>query len=72
VVTAVRVLDSSTMALPSAKAASRAWTARLLIILGWLRLVSWMRVITSSEKSGSLRPASLNLETIMSCGVRSS
>jgi hypothetical protein len=48
------------MALPAAKVARRAWMARLLTVRGLPRLVWWIRVIASSENSGSDRPASLN------------
>src|SRR5215468_9313717 len=56
-VTAVRAVLSSTMALPVVYAASRAWTARLLTVRGWPRLVVWMRAVASSENRVSDRPA---------------
>src|SRR5659263_628435 len=56
-VTAARAEDSSTMALPVAYAATRAWTARLLTARGMPRPTWWIRAIASSENSVSERPA---------------
>lgn len=58
-VTAARAEASSTMALLSAKAATRAWTARLLTARGRPRETWWMRLTASSENRVSARPASL-------------
>jgi hypothetical protein len=42
----------SAMGCPAAQAAMRDWMARLLMVRGRPRLVSWMRVIASSENRG--------------------
>ena len=57
-VIAARAADWSAMACPAAQAAIRDATQRLLTVRGRPRLVSWMRVIASSEIRVSLpRPA---------------
>jgi hypothetical protein len=55
-VTAVRADALSTMLLLVAKAAIRAWIARLFTARGRRRLTWWMRSAAASLNSGSLRP----------------
>ena len=56
--TAARAELSSTIALRSAKAATRAWTARLFTIRGRPRDTWWISATASSENNVSERPAS--------------
>src|SRR6266545_3713517 len=58
-VTAARALDSSTMALFAANAATRAWMARLFTARGRPRETWWMSATASSLNKVSARPASL-------------
>ena len=53
-VIAVRAADWSAMACPAAHAAMSDWMHRLLTVRGRPRLVSWIRVIESSENRVSL------------------